>query len=107
MSPKWNVSVAAALVALAVGVVLRMSLSSPPFGTPQQAQLQNASFPRYSVIHTEGTNIAVTDNKTHTVYYYTTDPGAEPGSDLKLRGSLDLNKVGDQVLKPRLFKKSK
>jgi hypothetical protein len=93
----------AMVVALLVGIVLGMNLLHPDSGLAQKQP--NVFGQRYTVIHTEGTNIAVTDNKTNTVYYYTVDPGAEPGSDLKLRGSLDLNQVGEQVIKPKLFKK--
>jgi hypothetical protein len=107
MKTSWKISVAAVVLSLAVGVGIGMNLSQPAFGTAQQPPSPPGSLTRYAVIHTEGTNIAVTDNKTNIVYYYTTDHGAEPGSDLKLRGTLDLSKVGDQVLRPKLFKKAK
>jgi hypothetical protein len=60
-----------------------------------------AGGPRYSVVETEGTNLIVIDNGTNTLYYYTTDPDEKVGSDLKLRGTLDLNEVGKPVLKPK------
>ena len=47
--------------------------------------------PRYTVVDTDITNL---------IHFYTVDPGKEPGSDLKLRGSLNLNEVGKPVLKP-------
>ena len=56
--------------------------------------------PRYTVVHTEGFNLVVTDNKTSTLYFYTIDPGQEIGSDLKLRGTVDLTQVGKAVLHP-------
>src|SRR5947208_15627183 len=56
--------------------------------------------PRYSVVETEAHNLIVTDNKTNTLYFYTIDKDKEVGSDLKLRGSIDLNQVGKPVIKP-------
>jgi len=58
---------------------------------------------RYTVVDTEGTNIIVTDNKTNVLYFYTIDKDKEIGSDLKLRGSLDLNNVGKEVLSPKVL----
>src|SRR5262245_13496147 len=91
-------------VALVAGIVLGVYLLQPAGGLAQKEQ--GAAGPRYTVVHTEGTNLIVTDNKTNTVYYYTVDQGAEPGSDLKLRGSLDLSQVGEPAIKPKLLKKS-
>ncbi len=102
LSP-WKITVPASLLALAAGVLLGMNLFQPALGTAQQFPAGRPA--RYSVVHTEGTNLIVTDNKTNTVYYYTTDQGAEPGSDLKLRGSLDLRQVGQPVLKAKLVQK--
>ncbi len=56
--------------------------------------------PRYTVVDTDITNLMVVDNTTNLIHFYTVDPGKEPGSDLKLRGSLNLNEVGKPVLKP-------
>jgi hypothetical protein len=56
--------------------------------------------PRYSVIETEGHNLIVTDNQNNTLYFYTIDKGAKVGSELKLRGQLDLTQVGKEVIKP-------
>ncbi len=56
--------------------------------------------PRYTVVDTDITNLMVVDNSTNLIHFYTVDPGKEPGSDLKLRGSLNLNEVGKPVLKP-------
>ena len=90
-------------VVMMVGLALGTFLAPPPFATAQQPE---AATVRYTVVHTEGTNVIVTDNKSNTLYFYTVDPGSEAGSDLKLRGSLDLNQVGKQVLTPKLFKKA-
>ena len=59
------------------------------------------SGPRYSVVETEAHNLIVTDNQTNTLYFYTVDKGKPIGSELKLRGSLDLTKVGERVIKPK------
>jgi hypothetical protein len=104
MNALWKFLGAAALVpALVVGMFIGMNLFQPASGLAQKEQ--GAVAARYTVVHTEGTNIIVTDNKTNTVYFYTVDPGSEPGSDLKLRGSVDLSQIGEQVIKPKLFKK--
>jgi hypothetical protein len=74
-------------------------------GTPQavgQAAAQGGAVtPKYTVIETDILSALVVDNSTNTVYFYTVEPGAEPGSDLHLRGTLDLNGVGQPVLKPK------
>jgi hypothetical protein len=63
------------------------------------AQQPGATTPaKYSVIDTEGTNLTVVDNATNTLYYYTVDPGKEPGDELHLRGSIDLNQVGKAAM---------
>jgi hypothetical protein len=60
---------------------------------------QATSGPRYTINETQGHNLLVTDNGTNTLYYYTIDRDAEIGSDLKLRGSVDLTQVGKPVVK--------
>ena len=57
---------------------------------------------RYTVVDTEATNLIVVDNQTNTLLFYTVDKDQPPGSDLHLRGTLDLNKIGDATLKPKL-----
>lgn len=59
------------------------------------------SGPRYTVVQTDILSALVVDNSTNTVFFYTVDEGAEPGSDLTLRGSLDLTQVGQPVMKPK------
>ncbi len=56
--------------------------------------------PKYTIIETDGTNLLVVDNSVNTLYFYTLDPGKEVGSDLHLRGSLDLSQVGKPTIKP-------
>ena len=62
------------------------------------------SGPRYSVVETEGHNLIVTDNQKETLYFYTIDKDAKIGTDLKLRGQLDLKQVGKKVIKPENVK---
>jgi hypothetical protein len=91
------------MIGLAAGVFLGANLSPPLFGNSKKAPAATA--PRYTVVFTEGHNLGVTDNQVNTLYFYTVDPGAEPGADLKLRATLDLGQVGKDVLHPRLLKK--
>jgi hypothetical protein len=90
-------------VALLLGAAIGLSINLP---RPASAQQAGGTTAHYTVVHTEGTNLIVTDNKANTVYFYTVDPGNEPGADLKLRGSLDLTQVGKAVLSPKLLKKT-
>jgi len=68
---------------------------------PTYAQADRATS-RYAVVESDGTNLIVTDNATHTLFFYAIDRDAHVGSDLKLRGSVDLNEVGKPVLKPKV-----
>lgn len=91
------------LAALAVFAVIATTRFQPA-----QAQREAASNGhRYSVVETEGHNLIVTDNQTETLYFYTIDKDKEIGSDLKLRGSVDLKQVGKAVIKPTKPKESK
>jgi len=58
------------------------------------------SGPRYSVVETEGHNLIVTDNQKEMLYFYTIDKDAKIGSELKLRGQVDLKQVGKKEIKP-------
>jgi hypothetical protein len=86
---------------LAAGLLVGASRTPPARGADADDKV---SGPRYSVIDTEGHNLIVTDNKSNILYFYTIDKDKEIGSDLKLRGSLDLNDVGKPVLKPKTNK---
>jgi hypothetical protein len=70
----------------------------------QPAQAQRAALPavgpHYTVVHTEGHNLIVTDNQDNVLYFYTIDKDKEIGSELKLRGKVDLNQVGKPEIKP-------
>jgi hypothetical protein len=99
MNATWKtrlpLAVLAGLVLIALVVLARAQ--------PVRAERDGAAamFPRYNVIETQAINLIVTDNQTNILYYYTIDKDQPIGSDLKLRGSLDLNKVGELVLKPK------
>jgi len=89
-----------ALVGFAVGLTFSNELSAQGKKGVQPINVLNVS-PRYSVLDTEGHNLIVTDNQTNTTYFYTVDKGAEIGSELKLRGSVDLNQVGKDGITPK------
>jgi hypothetical protein len=59
---------------------------------------------RYNVVETAGHNLLVTDNSTNMMYFYTVDKDKPVGSDLKLRGSIDLTQVGKPVIRPTTHK---
>ena len=69
---------------------------------PADAQRESGSGgpARYTVVATEGHNLIVTDNGSNTLYFYTIDKDKEVGSELKLRGSVDLSQVGKPQIKP-------
>jgi hypothetical protein len=90
-----------AMLALGIGIGLVLQGVPAAHGDAVQGD-KPAAGPHYSVVETEGHNLIVTDNKTNTLYFYTIDKGAEIGSDLKLRGSLDLTQIGKDTLKPKL-----
>ena len=101
MSANWkNRALLVCLVALVVGLVVTATWQ-PALG---QRDTATGSFPRYTVVETEGHNLIVTDNQSNTLYFYTIDKDAKIGSDLKLRGSIDLKQVGKPVIKPSRVK---
>jgi hypothetical protein len=70
---------------------------------PAQAQReasQQAVSPHYTVVFTEGHNLIVTDNQANKLCFYTIDKDKEIGSELKLRGTVDLSQVGKPEIKP-------
>lgn len=84
-----------------------------PAQAQREGQLEGRMQPRpvaagaahYTVVATEGHNLIVTDNHSNTLYFYTIDKDKEVGSELKLRGSIDLNKVGHPEIKPTTHQK--
>jgi hypothetical protein len=85
---------------LVVGALVFMSRVQPAVGGAEPAD-KAGSGAHYTVVETEGHNLVVTDNATNTLYFYTVDKGEPPGSDLKLRASVDLSQVGSSVIKPK------
>ncbi len=61
----------------------------------------------YSVVETEGHNLIVTDNTTNKLYFYTIDKEKEIGSELRLRGTVDLSEVGKPVIVPKHYRAEK
>jgi hypothetical protein len=92
---KWVFLMGAAVV-LAVG--LAAAYSRPAAAVAADDKVAGGS-PRYAVVETQATNLVVVDNQTNTLYFYTVEKEGQPGEDLKLRGSADLNQVGKPVIK--------
>jgi hypothetical protein len=85
---------------LVVGLVLIGAAVVLTNREPARAAEQGSSTgPHYTVVETQGHNLLVTDNKTNRLYFYTIDKDKEIGSDLKLRGSVDLTQVGQPEIK--------
>ena len=63
-----------------------------------------AGGPKYSVVETDGSNLLVVDNSTNMMHYYTIDQDKDIGTELKLRGSVDLTEVGKPIIIPKLVK---
>lgn len=78
----------------AAALIVWSSTARPVLG--HSAEQSGSTGPaHYTVVLTEGHNLLVTDNSTNKLYFYTTDKDKPVGAPLKLRASLDLNKVGD------------
>jgi hypothetical protein len=98
---KGNLIVAFGILLLA-GIAIGMSLNGPT-----QAQAPGGTAGRFNVIETDGMALIVTDNQKNTCFFYTVDEGEKPGADLHLRGTIDLNTVGQATIKPTLLKPKK
>ena len=97
MFASWqNRALMGCVVVLMVALVVALSWQ-PALG---QREGGSSSYPHYTVVETEGHNLIVTDNQTNTLYFYTIDKDAKIGSELKLRGQVDLKQVGGKVIKP-------
>jgi len=68
---------------------------------PGGVQMSSAGGPKYTVVDTEGTNLLVIDNTKNTLFFYTCDEGKGAGEVLKLRGTIDLNQVGQPTITPK------
>jgi hypothetical protein len=98
MNATWKARMPLAIVAGLVVIALIFTARSQPVRAEREGGA--TSGPRYSVIETAAHNLIVTDNQTNTLYFYTIDRDKPIGSELKLRGTLDLTKVGERVIKP-------
>ena len=99
MNATWKTRMPLAVVAGLVVIALIFTARSRPVRAERDAGA--TAGPRYSVVETEAHNLIVTDNQTNTLYFYTIDRDKPIGSELKLRGTLDLTKVGERVIKPK------
>ena len=98
MFANWKKGIPLAVLAgLVLAVTILATRSQPVLA---QRGATQAGGPRYTVVETEGHNLIVTDNQSNTLYFYTIDKDAKIGSDLKLRGQVDLKQVGQKVIKP-------
>jgi hypothetical protein len=91
-------------VSLFVGALVLLNRAPAPAVRAAADDKPVAVGPRYTVLETDGSNLLVTDNETNTFYFYTIDKDKEIGSELKLRGTIDLKKVGQPVIKPMQVK---
>jgi hypothetical protein len=99
MNATWKTRLGASTLAVVVlAGILALVCMQPARAARQEAGAANV--PHYSVIDSEAHNLIVTDNKTNTLYFYTIDRDKEIGSELKLRGSIDLNQVGKPTIVP-------
>jgi hypothetical protein len=89
------------LVAALAGIALLVVIRLQPAQAERVEGPAAAGGPHYTVVETEGHNLVVTDNETNTLYFYTVDKGKPPGSELKLRGKVDLTKVGKESIMPQ------
>jgi hypothetical protein len=93
-----NRVVAATVAAVVVAGLIGLMRMQPAHAARDDAA--PVTGPRYSVVESEAHNLIVTDNKSNTLYFYTIDKEKEVGSELKLRGSIDLNQVGKSTIMP-------
>ena len=96
MFANWKNQILTGCVAALVAALIVAATWQPVRG---QREGGAAGYPRYSVVETEGHNLIVTDNQRNTVYFYTIEKDKTVGSDLKLRGSIDLTQVGKPTIR--------
>jgi hypothetical protein len=101
MNRIWNRYSAAVLFAILVVGGLALMNRTSSIAQADKADKAISSGARYTVVETEGHNLLVTDNSTNIFYFYTVDKGEPVGSELKLRGTVDLNEVGKPTIKPK------
>jgi hypothetical protein len=89
------------LVGVAVGLILSQVSAGSALAQGKAGKGGGMSAGQhYTVVHTEGHNLIVTDNQKNTLYFYTVNKDEPVGSPLHLRGSLDLTQVGGPTLTP-------
>lgn len=94
------------LAALIVGAIFGAfvaGIHAPPALGQRADQGQH----HYSVVETEGHNLIVADDTTNKLYFYTIDKEKEIGSELRLRGTVDLNEVGKPLITPKHYRAEK
>jgi hypothetical protein len=94
--------VAALVLGVIVGAFVAGSFAPQAFSRADDKGTGGS--PHYSVVETQGHNLIVTDNQTNIIYFYTIDKDKEIGSELRLRGRLELTEVGKEVLKPTVVR---
>jgi hypothetical protein len=104
MNANWknwtSLALATALVVVVVVALCWQPALAQRDTRGRRVDLEGQGAPRYTVVETQGHNLIVTDNRSNTLYFYTIDKDAKIGSDLKLRGQVDLTQVGKKVIKP-------
>ena len=98
-----SVIVGGLVLVFVAGVSLGMTMSQPALGGGKEKA--PAVAPRYTVVQNGLTGMVVTDNQSNTLYFYSIDAGSDPGADMKLRGTMDLNLVGKEAIPQRAFGK--
>jgi hypothetical protein len=98
-NPRFLIPAVWVLLGIGVGVVVGQSRSALAQGGSMGAAGMLA--PRYSVVETQASNLLVTDNRSNIVYFYTVDRGSSAGATLHLRGTIDLNRVGQPSIIPQ------
>lgn len=98
MNANWKNGLTLAISSALLVIALIVSTHKQP-ALAEQGEASSSG--RYTVVESEAHNLIVTDNKTNTLFFYTIDKDKEVGSDLKLRGSIDLNQVGQPTIKPK------
>jgi hypothetical protein len=96
----WRKRRGSILAVLAVVCIAAVFVLIRDQHAPAQTSAVGDPTPRYSVIETQAHNLIVTDNKSNVLYFYTIDKDKEVGTDLKLRGTIDLKDVGKPVITP-------
>jgi len=92
--------VVALIFGMVVGAFLVGSYAPPAFSRADADRGAGGS-PHYNVVETEGHNLIVTDNQKDKLYFYTIDKDKEIGTELRLRGTVDLTQVGKPVITPK------